>query len=578
MTAALTIDVEQCRDSDLVGVKAARLAQARAVGFPVPDSLAVPCAVSTRALAAAVGAEIGPRLHAARLEVMSADQADLHWLVSLSRTLGPTLAVRSSSPLEGDPRLAGAFSSLIGVTPEEVPTAVLAVWASAIRAPGPAPRMGVLIQPELVPVSAGTAELIADGSVEVVATDGPAAALTAGWVSGVTVAVSLSGDIEPTAATLPVTKSVLRVVAGLTRDVAAALGDDLIEWAFADDRLWLVQSRKAERAVAPRRRPMPAQSALQRPTSAVSARSTAARQAPGDLDQAVASPFIDPRLVLRAVRCAGDLAERWVLPWAVAWAGRPPASETPEPRLEPDPSATWTLMTKLSEQLTAEVWGVRTDQVDRVAADLGPLRRGHVSSFDTDLMALPAPDQLLALRCLQLCARLTSHLIARRVISSAAQFWALPSDIGSLLRGGPEPADLHRRPHLAALRWESLLDSAVVTGQRFGGTAASTGTGCGLAVLAGEAAILAADRAGGLPGRPVIVMRYPLPQYSPLLMGAAGLVSHGGSAAAHLMAVARSLGVPAVIGCDLLAEVGQGSGAYVAVDGWSGSVSVLAAN
>jgi phosphoenolpyruvate-protein kinase (PTS system EI component) len=76
----------------------------------------------------------------------------------------------------------------------------------------------------------------------------------------------------------------------------------------------------------------------------------------------------------------------------------------------------------------------------------------------------------------------------------------------------------------------------------------------------------------------VIVAGYPLPQYAPLLMDAAALVSRRGSEAAHLVAVARALGVPAVIGCGLPAALGSGPHQYVAVDAWSGTVAVHAAD
>jgi pyruvate,water dikinase len=77
-----------------------------------------------------------------------------------------------------------------------------------------------------------------------------------------------------------------------------------------------------------------------------------------------------------------------------------------------------------------------------------------------------------------------------------------------------------------------------------------------------------------LPPRPVIVAAYPLPQYAPLLMGAAALVSRNGSEAAHLITVARSLGVPAVIGADMTAAGPAAARRYAAVDGYAGTVSV----
>lgn len=67
----------------------------------------------------------------------------------------------------------------------------------------------------------------------------------------------------------------------------------------------------------------------------------------------------------------------------------------------------------------------------------------------------------------------------------------------------------------------------------------------------------------------------PLPHLAPLLWGASALVTFGGSGAAHLVEVARSLTVPAVVGCaaeHLLAA--PDAGTLAAVDGDRGAVAV----
>ena len=81
----------------------------------------------------------------------------------------------------------------------------------------------------------------------------------------------------------------------------------------------------------------------------------------------------------------------------------------------------------------------------------------------------------------------------------------------------------------------------------------------------------------------MIVVQYPLPNFAPLLWDAAGLVALGGAPSAHLMEVARSLTVPAVVGCpvdDLLDVRATGRGPERAlhlgtVDGDEGRVAVL---
>src|SRR5262249_60410390 len=84
--------------------------------------------------------------------------------------LGGRVIVRSSSPLEGDPRWSGAFSSVAEVTPDDVVAAVRSCWASAFAVdplrrleacclPPEALGLGVLLQPEIRPVAGGVARV-----------------------------------------------------------------------------------------------------------------------------------------------------------------------------------------------------------------------------------------------------------------------------------------------------------------------------------------------------------------------------------------------------------------------------------
>jgi phosphohistidine swiveling domain-containing protein len=73
--------------------------------------------------------------------------------------------------------------------------------------------------------------------------------------------------------------------------------------------------------------------------------------------------------------------------------------------------------------------------------------------------------------------------------------------------------------------------------------------------------------------RDVLVTPLPLPHLAPLLWHSAALVSVGGSSGSHLFEVARSLGVPSVIGVDPIFPGERGS--LVAVDGDDGVVSIL---
>src|SRR5262249_14787412 len=82
--------------------------------------------------------------------------------------LGGRVVVRSSRPLEGDGRWAGAFSSVTGVGPKDVASAVRSCWASAFavdplrRLEGcglglEALELALLVQPEVVPEAGGVA-------------------------------------------------------------------------------------------------------------------------------------------------------------------------------------------------------------------------------------------------------------------------------------------------------------------------------------------------------------------------------------------------------------------------------------
>jgi phosphoenolpyruvate-protein kinase (PTS system EI component) len=77
--------------------------------------------------------------------------------------------------------------------------------------------------------------------------------------------------------------------------------------------------------------------------------------------------------------------------------------------------------------------------------------------------------------------------------------------------------------------------------------------------------------------RDIIVAQYPLPNFSPLLWDAAGIVTLGGAPSAHLFEVARSLTVPAVVDCpigDIVRDVREGP-LLGMVDGDTGRVAVL---
>ena len=183
--------------------------------------------------------------------------------------------VRSSSPLEGDPRWSGAFSSIAEVGPGEIASAVRSCWASAF-APDPLERLeasgmepeqlelAVLIQPEIRPDAGGLARISGDGDeVTIDAVRGHPAAMLSGWTDASTT-IRLRGegwtDIEwsfPHRApkTRPdhagrgdagVTTATVVAVARMAAAVREALGDDVIEWAVVGDDVWLLQSGRSQ--------------------------------------------------------------------------------------------------------------------------------------------------------------------------------------------------------------------------------------------------------------------------------------------------------------------------------------------
>jgi len=165
--------VAQAAAVSIAGAKAARLAAARAAGFPVLPGWVLPAAESRPAIRAGAAAVRAGRPHAARRAALSCppDPALAGQLRAAVHSLGGQVIVRSSSPLEHDPRWAGAFSSVAEVGPGDVVTAVRSCWAAvfavdplarldACGLPLDALELALLIQPELNPEAGGTARVI----------------------------------------------------------------------------------------------------------------------------------------------------------------------------------------------------------------------------------------------------------------------------------------------------------------------------------------------------------------------------------------------------------------------------------
>jgi phosphoenolpyruvate synthase/pyruvate phosphate dikinase len=173
--------------------------------------------------------------------------------------LGGQVIVRSSSPLEGDGRWAGAFSSVTGAGREHVAAAVRSCWASAFavdplrRLEGcglglEALELAVLVQPEIVPDAGGVARVMGD-EVIVEGVRGHPGPLLSGWAEGARDA-ELAGVIGA---------RIVAEVAALAGRVHAELGDDVIEWAACEGKVWLLQSARGAARDREPDMPMPAE-------------------------------------------------------------------------------------------------------------------------------------------------------------------------------------------------------------------------------------------------------------------------------------------------------------------------------
>jgi pyruvate,water dikinase len=281
----------------VAGAKAARLSAALDAGFPVLPGWVVPSAESRPAVRAGAAAVRAGHPEAGRRAALSCPPdpvlaAELREAVS---RLGGRVIVRSSSPLESDPRWSGAFSSVAEVGPEDAATAVRSCWAAAF-AVDPLARLessglvldalelGILIQPELRPTAGGVARVTPATGTDSPARMTPAAGigrcaqlsavdvvvdgveghpgpLLSGWADGASARVRVpSGTEYPPARPVPATAEgpladrlggdIVTTVARLAEGIYRILGDATIEWAVTDGKVWLLQSQSAHQALA----------------------------------------------------------------------------------------------------------------------------------------------------------------------------------------------------------------------------------------------------------------------------------------------------------------------------------------
>jgi phosphohistidine swiveling domain-containing protein len=144
----------------------------------------------------------------------------------------------------------------------------------------------------------------------------------------------------------------------------------------------------------------------------------------------------------------------------------------------------------------------------------------------------------------------------------------LRAEVGRKAPAGGLPAARASMPLLAA--------AVLGHGEHVPGRPGAPGTAAGR---------LVACRPHGRPpgdcGDAILLVDQPVPALAPLLFAARGVIARAGAAGSHLAEVARSLGVPMVLGCRLERATGAPDvrdGAFLAaIDGSTGDVALLPA-
>lgn len=544
------------RDPAVVGRKAAGLAVAAAAKLPVLPGWILPLEASSPAIAAGARALETAGRPSAYLAAMEAG------VLSPLPSSGPmdgervSFVVRSSTALDDDGRWSGAFASYLEIESGDLPTAIRGCWASVFSGDAlgrcaeagvdvDTLRIAVLVQPFLRLDAGGTARVRADGMVDVAVARGGPSGVVAGRHDGRDVRVEADGRIVGEAEGVPA--ATVSAAAALARRAADSVAASMIEWGAVGEEIYLLQIGPARRSSAPLSDGRP--------------RIRARRAVPADAE----------RLARLVTAFPGPLGDELVLPWAL---GATDASALEgiegDPNGVDDPAPALAEARSLADQAAAEVWAVPPPLARERAADvMRMLLRGRVTDGVRAIAGLGSADPDAARRIVGLVRTVGELLAGAGLLPSPLLVWRLTGEEIDRAIGGTAPA-LRSGPG----RWEPFV-AEVVLARGHGSSAVPVSPGIG----AGRLHPLRQLRSLGRPGpREVLVAPLPLPHLAPLLWHSASLVTAGGTSGAHLFEVARSLGVPAVIGpeigpdADMLGE----SGSLVAVDGDIGRVSILA--
>lgn len=540
----------RCARVEVAGGKGAGLSRAKAAGLPVLAGVVLPPSAVVTSLRAGAAALRSSGSGGARRAVMAQGLPE-ELRVELRDAvvkLGGDVIVRSSANVESSGEWSGAFSSFDEIGVEDVDVAVRGCLASAFGVEvverddhvghgADGPSMAVLIQPRVEPSVAGLARAgRAEGTV-IESVVGSPAALMAGWTAGQRTTVDQDGTVH--AVDDPVLSAEqATAVADLLAQVVRVLGHAVIEWAVVDGQLVLLQSTSA---------PVPSAERPERFRAGLTG-----------LDH----PRADS-VVRLAVAFPGGLSEELVLPWALALPD-PGILDLGAPTGATDLDLAWARSEALA--LTQMAWGGEgRDVLERCRDVMRGLRGDDPAPALRTLDDLDSPDPERAHGLLVHLLRAGRGMTQRGRLRRPEEIFGCEThevlhDLGQL-----------RQSWAGARRWEPFLAGVGETrGTAYEGMSASGGVGAGHVLAVRSVTDLPATR----PPRSVIVAPFPVPGLASMLWDAAALVTVGGSAGAHLVEVARSLGVPAVVGCEELPLVPGVGDMLAVVDGDVGRVSL----
>lgn len=505
---------------EISGAKAAGLARARAEGFPVLDGFIIPPTCSQDAFEQAVEVLDSRGTGGARMEVIGHELSEdlVAQIDKFSATLPTPLIVRSSSVLESAGEWSGAFTSIPEIKRDEVVRAVKSVWATNFS-------IEVLERLKTAEIDPGVALMGVLVQPEILPDFGGAARIDAQGAVTITAVKGSPRDLM--AGWAPGVKATFKDGQLVGTEAVELVGEErlrsIVDLVVAvaeklDHNLveWAIQDEESVLLQIQRSRTDEVEGGM---------------VVPAALGHPFAREFIE-----LAHRYPGSLGEELVLSWL------PGMHRSVQPLRLTDaaqPDAVMAEARELAAILTSVAWGLPADQAQAQA--LLVLRRMRSDRPNESIDALselqPVDDQAAA------------RLLGIVDYLMQAQ--------GGSTRHGMD-------------RWEPVLAGVVaLQGEETTGVPSVGGIGAGRLVW-----VESSKETKHVRQRDIIVTQYPLPNFSPLLWDAAGVITLGGAPTAHLFEVARSLTVPAVVDCPI-GEIVKAGPCLGMVDGDAGRVAIL---